>query len=92
MEKTNKPVAKKITSQDLMILKHYGKLYEVKVTLCWSNGGTGGSCFREQDGLICIHMRDSEFTTFDKALKFLKAAAREIYHPSFDENTDLQVA
>lgn len=51
-------------------LKHAGDTIDAKVSI------------HDRDGIVCIHIRDFEFETFDAALRFLQEDSRDIAHES----------
>ncbi len=74
---------KKITSTELAMLKHFGELFDAKVTLC------NGSCFREKDDLVCVHIHKKEFTSFTAARLYLIEVSKNIARPK--DETELEV-
>lgn len=73
MKNINEVEAKKptkITFAQAKYLKHAGNQIDVKVTA------------HTRDGIVCLHIRDFEFETFEGALRFLQEASREINHTS----------
>ncbi len=63
-----------ITSQQFKYLKHCGALNDVKVSFCF------------RDGIVCIHIHDYEFETFERALRYLQEDSRMIVHDSHDDS------